>query len=51
MKYILVMWLMHQHYMEIKYIKDFQSIEACQAAGDEMLGATKYHAHYHCGMQ
>lgn len=50
MKWILVWWIIHPHYIEVKYVRDFQSIETCFAAG-ERLDPAHYKIGFHCGME
>jgi hypothetical protein len=50
MKWILVFWIIHPHYMEVKYIKDFPSVESCREAGT-LIENVKYKINFHCGME
>jgi hypothetical protein len=50
MKWILVWWVIHPHYLEVKYVRDLPSIEECFARG-EQIAAPNYKINFHCGME
>jgi hypothetical protein len=50
MKWILVWWVIHPHYMEIKYLRDLPSASACYEEAQQ-LASSKYKINFHCGME
>jgi hypothetical protein len=50
MRWILVWWIIHPHYMEVKYLRGFESVESCFETGKQIY-VPRYKVNFHCGVE
>lgn len=51
MKWILVWWVIHPHYMVPSFQRGFESEAACIHAGQLLEAPKNTVLHFHCGME